>query len=215
MSNTTETAHLSGLKRIGLAATCGTVACALGVGTAAAYLTGTSTTTSPFTLDTNLKITLTEPAFNANNAKALKPYQSVAKDPTVTNTGTVPAYIAVDIKVPVFNGKAFKDGAVTSLTNEDLFGYSVNAGWTLVGTPKLEEGYRTYRYVYNNVLAANASTSSVFDSVRLANLTEDVGIQQTNVDVTAYAIQAEGFTSAQDAAGAYDTQAHATAKVTA
>lgn len=213
MSTTTETAQLSGLKRIGLAATCGTLACALGVGTAAAYLTGTANATSPFTLDTNLKISLSQTAFVADKAKALKPLQSVPKNPTVTNTGTVPSFIAMDIKMPLFNGKSMKDGVVANRTNEDLFTYNTNDGWSLVGTPKTEAGFRTYRYVFDSQLAAGSATSSIFDSVTLANLTEDVGISSTNIEVKAYAIQAEGFTSAQDALGAYDNQAAATATI--
>lgn len=210
MSIISESKRLAPLTKIGIAATCGTLACTLGVGTAAAYLTGTATSTNPFTLDTNLKISLTEPSFVPASAQNVKPAQTVSKDPTITNTGSVPAYIAVDVKVPVFTGKAVQADKIAALTNADLFSYTTNTGWSQLGTPVIADGFRTYRYVYNNELAAGAQTSSLFNFVTLANLTEDVGITNTSIGITAYAIQSEGFASAAEASGAYDTQAHAT-----
>lgn len=200
----------AGLKRIGGAAVCGALACTLGVGAAAAYLTGIATAENPFTLDTNLKIQLTEPSFSAAKAKNVKPQQTVAKDPTVTNAGSIDAYVAMDIKVPVFTGNAVVDGGTAALTDADLFSYDINAGWTQTGTPELADGYRTYHYVYDAPLASGSKTSSLFDAVTLANLTEDVGISSTSLDVTAHAIQSDGFASAAEAYAAYATQAHAT-----
>lgn len=210
MPEQTEAQPQRGMKRAGAAAACGALACALGVGTAAAYLTGFATTENPFTLDTDLKIELTEPSFTATAAKDVKPLQTVAKDPTIKNAGSVDAYVAIDVKVPVFTGGSLIDGAAGQRKDADLFTYAVNEGWKQAGEAKLEDGFRTYRYVHEGVLAAGAATPSLFDGVTLANLTEDVGISQTSIDVTAHAIQAEGFASAEEACAAYDVQAHAT-----
>lgn len=202
-------------KRVGGALVCGALACALGVGAAAAYLSGSATVKNPFTLDTNLKIELSEPSFSAEAAKDLKPLQTVAKDPLITNAGSVTAYVAADVKVPVFSGNALIDGVQTKVTDADLLTYSLNTGWKQVGATKLEDGFRTYRYIYDAELVAGAQTPSIFDAVTLANLTEDVGINETTLDVTAYAIQSEGFANATEACGAYDSQAHATATMDA
>lgn len=206
MSEQTGTAPERSMKKIGAAAACGLLACTIGAGAAAAYLTGIATAENPFTLDTDLRIELAEPSFSPSAAKDLKPLQSVAKDPTITNTGSVPAYVAADVKVPVFSGSAIKDGAVVDLTDADLFSYALNSGWKQIGEAKVADGFRTYRYVYDAELTAGAKTSSVFDAVTLANLTEDVGISETTIDITAHAIQSEGFTNATDACSAYDAQ---------
>lgn len=204
-----------GMKRIGSAVACGALACALGVGTAAAYLTGAVSVQNPFTLNTDLKIQLTEPSFSTEAAKNLKPLQTVAKDPTVTNSGSVDAYIAADVKVPLFSGSAIVDGKAQQVTNADLFTYALNSGWKQIGNAKDEGGFRTYRYIYDAELGSGEQAPSIFDAVTLANLTEDVGITETSLDVTAYAIQSEGFANATEACDAYDTQAHATATVSA
>ncbi len=197
------------MKRAGTAAVCGALACALGVGTAAAYLTGSVSTNNPFRLSTDLKIELTEPSFAADEAKAVKPAQTVAKDPIITNTGSMDAYIAADVKIPLFTGDVLSDGTVSSVKDQELFTYAVNDGWTLKGTPKVEGGFKTYSYVYSSPIAPSWKTSSIFDSVTLANLTQDVGITDTSIDITAYAIQAEGFANSLDANSAYDLQAQA------
>ncbi len=207
MPEQTGTAPGRSMKRIGAAAACGLLACTIGAGAAAAYLTGIATAENPFTLDANLKIELSEPSFSAAAAKDLKPLQSVAKDPTITNTGSVTAYVAADVKVPVFSGSAIKDGTIAELTDADLFSYTVNNGWKQIGEAQLADGFRTYRYVYDAELAAGAKTPSVFDAVTVANLTEDVGISETTIDITAHAIQSEGFANATDACSAYDAQA--------
>ncbi len=191
---------------------CGVLACTLGVTSATAYLTATDSVSNPFSLGTNLSISLTEPAFAAENAKGVLPDQTVAKDPTVTNTGAVSAYIAADVKVPTFSGQALVNGEAKTLTDADLFTYALNEGWTKVGDAVTADGFRTYRYVFSDVVDAGKAAAPIFDEVTLANLTGDVGISETSIDITAYAIQSEGFTSATDALGAYDTQAQAVAK---
>lgn len=203
------------LKRVPAAAACGALACVIGVGSAAAYLTGIATAENPFTIDTNLKISLTEPSFDPASAKDVAPMQTVAKDPTITTTGSVDAYVAADVKVPVFSGNSIVEGAIAQRADADLFSYATNDGWTRVGDPVLKDGFRTYRYVYDAKLAAGDATPSIFDGVTLANLTEDVGISDTTIDITAYAIQSEGFANAQEAQSAYDSQAHATATIDA
>ncbi len=188
---------------------CGALICAVSIGAATAYLTATASATNPFSLDTDLKIELTEPSFSPEAAKGMKPMQTTAKDPTVTNKGSVDAYVAVDVSVPVFSGDALVDGMVAPQTDTDLFTYAVDPAWKQVGEAKLADGQRTYRYLYDAKLASGASTPRVFDAVTLANLTEDVGISEAAINVVAHAIQSEGFASAAEACSAYDTQAHA------
>ncbi len=188
----------------------GVLAGCLAIGGVAAYLTDTESVTNNLNLDTNFAITLTEPSFVADDAKDLAPTQVVAKDPTITNSGTVDGYVAVQVKVPVFDGKMINaDGKIATVTNQDLFTYEVNAGWTLYGTPTIEDGFKTYTYIYSDVLGGTAKTNAIFDSVKVVNFTEDPGLDDVNIDITAYAIQSHGFNSAEAAYEAYKTQSAA------
>lgn len=197
------------VKKITVAATCGALASLLGISAAAAYLTGAVEAINPFTINTDLKVEITEPAFSTEAAANILPAQTVPKDPTITNAGSIPVYVAADVKIPVFTGSAMIEGVNTDMTNADLFSYAVNDGWEQDGEAQLKDGYRTYRYIYTSKLEPKASTKSIFDEVTLANLTQDAGISTTSVDISAYAIQSEGFTNAQEACAAYDASERA------
>lgn len=201
-------------KRLKMGIVSGVLAGCLAIGGVAAYLTDTESVSNSLNLDTNFDITLTEPAFVADNAKDLAPMQMVAKDPTITNAGTVDAYGAMQVKVPVFSGKMINgEGKVVDVVDQDLFAFTVNTGWTEVGTATVADGFRTYTYVYDNVLA-DGETATLFDDVTLVNLAEGIETTDTTIDVTAYGIQAQGFTTATDAYAAYVAQAAAGVAVT-
>ncbi len=180
---------------------------ALGIGVSFAYLVAQDSINNRFNLDTNLSISLTEPSFVEENAKNLVPAQVVAKDPTITNDGTVEAYVAATVKVPVFSGKYLDAANALKVAKDvDLFSYTLGNGWSEIGTPFVKDGFSTHTYVYADTLASSASASPIFDSVTLANLTEDAGITDTSIDVTAYAIQSVGFETSQEAYEAYLAQ---------
>lgn len=180
---------------------------AIGVGASLAYLVDRDSVSNQFSLDTNLSIGLIEPSFVADDAKGIVPAQVIAKDPTVVNQGSVEAYIAATVKVPVFSG-GYLDGtgSLKAASDADLFTYSLCEGWQEIGVPSIKDGYSTHTYVYSSKLPADSSTEPIFNDVTLANLTEDPGITDTEVDVTAYAIQAHGFADAQEAYTAYLAQ---------
>lgn len=200
-------------KRIKMGVMSGVLAGTLCIAGVAAYLTDTESVTNNLNLDTNFAITLTEPSFVADDAKDLAPTQTVAKDPTITNSGTVDGYVAVQVKVPVFDGKMINaEGKIATVTDQDLFTYTVNTGWTQVGEPTVKDGFRTYTYVYSDVLSG-AETATVFDDVTVVNLAEGIATTDTTIDIVAYGIQSQGFTSATDAYNAYVAQAAAGVEV--
>lgn len=179
----------------------------LGIGASFAYLVAQKQIENVFSLDTNLAIELTEPSFVKEDAKDMVPAQKIAKDPTVSNTGSVDAYIAASVKVPVFSGNYLNsDNKVVVANNKDLFSYGLGEGWTEIGTPVVKDGFSTHTYVYNTELKATQSATPIFDEIALMNLTESVGITDTSVDVTAYAIQSHGFSSPEEAYAAYLAQ---------
>ena len=179
----------------------------LAVGGALAYLTDSASVTNDFTLDTNLSVALTEPNWDADAAKAMTPTMTVAKDPHIANDGTVSEWVAATVKVPVFTGKMLNDeGKIVDVTDQDLFTYELGAGWTQSGAATVADGYRTYTYVYSTALDAGAAAADLFSEVTMANLTQDVGITDTTIDVTAHAIQKTGFDDAASAYAAYTAQ---------
>lgn len=180
---------------------------ALTVGGSIAYLTDSATIQNQFILDTNLSIDLEEADFDAETAKNLLPAQEVSKDPKVVNSGTVDAYIAATVKVPIMNGKILNEqNKVQEVSNFDLYAYSLGSGWTQYGDAVIKDGFKTYTYVYADKLAGSLKTAALFNSLRVANFTEDPHVENANIDITAYAIQSHGFENASSAFEAYKNQ---------
>ena len=185
------------------------------VGGAIAYFTDTDTKTNTFTIG-SVDITLTEDGWDAladtnNNqipdaAEDMMPGESVTKDPLVNNISTKnPAYVFVKVEVPCTTVES-------PATPEEIFTYTVNAGWTELSTAAVactSGGTATHVYYYgsNGTLtalaeAADASTPTsttnpVFSSITLrSTLTGNEGLSgNKNVVVTGYGIQTEGLQS--------------------
>lgn len=170
------------------------------IGGLIAYFTDEKTTSNVFTLG-NVTITLTEPSWVAANGQNMSPGKTVAKDPTVTNTGSMPAYVFVEVKVPM----------TTETQPREAFTYTVNNGWVEVGNASTSGGFTTHTYAYGTSsamtsLAANASTPAVFSSVTLASVSDpsvipvDAQSGEFNIDIKAKAIQANdlGVTAPAD-----------------
>ena len=186
------------------------------VGGAIAYFTDTDTKTNTFTIG-NVDITLTESGWDAladsnsndipDAAEDMLPGQSVTKDPTVNNVSTKSdAYVFAKVEVPC---TAIVSPATTS---EEIFTYTVNAGWTELSTAAVactDGGTATHVYYYgsNGTLttlakAANAqtptsTTNPVFSTITLrSTLKGNEGLDtQKQVVITGYGIQTEGLVS--------------------
>ena len=186
------------------------------VGGTIAYFTDTDTKTNTFTIG-NVDITLTEAGWDAlpdtnNNdipdvAEDMLPGESVTKDPLINNVSTKnPAYVFAKVEVPCTTIVA------PATTSEELFTYTVNAGWTELTTAQVactSGGTATHVYYYgtNGTLtelakAANASTPTsttnpVFSSITLlSTLKGNEGLTgNKEVVVTGYGIQTEGLAS--------------------
>jgi predicted ribosomally synthesized peptide with SipW-like signal peptide len=185
------------------------------IGGAIAYFTDTDTKTNTFTIG-SVDITLTEDGWDAladtnsndipDAAEDMMPGESVTKDPLVNNISTKnPAYVFVKVEVPCTTVES-------PATPEEIFTYTVNAGWTELSTAAVactSGGTATHVYYYgsNGTLtalaeAADASTPTsttnpVFSSITLrSTLTGNEGLSgNKNVVVTGYGIQTEGLQS--------------------
>lgn len=182
------------------------LAAMLAIGGTAAYLTAQDSVVNEFELDTNMAIDLTEPSFDSTQPMEVVPAQPVAKDPTVTNTGTVEQYAIVQVKIPVFTGSvAGEDGKSVDVVDHDLYTFVANEGWEQLGEAAVEDGYRTYTYGYTDSLAGSDS-ATLFDSVTVANLTKSIELGSYDIPVNAYAIQKQGMADVSAAWAAYQAQ---------
>lgn len=186
-----------------------------------AYLTDTETTDNVFTVG-EVIIDSQEPNYPGNGSdetEDLVPLEEVKKDPQIKNTGKNPAVVFQQVDIPMNSLiLAEDDGTRLPKANVEVFDFrtsdglydSVNEKWILISQeyltaddqPSDQENAAKVRriYGYENVLAEDSTTTSLFDVVRLCNVVEgqiDNSVQTINI--TSYAIQADniaGITSA-------------------
>lgn len=130
----------------------------------------------------------------ANAYENIYPGAVLPKDPIVWNTGASPAYVRVNVVIS--NAAQWNLDDVSAI----LTGLNV-PDWTLGGT-QTSEGAVTLTYYYNTVLAAGADTGALFTAVTIPGVAE--ALENFVINLTAEAIQAEGFADADAAWAAFD-----------
>lgn len=201
-------------------------------GASYAYLTDTKTADNTFTMG-NVRITLDETdvknpegdrvTSNEYGIGDVYPGAVMKKDPVVHNVGKNPAYIRA--KVVIENGMnwlGLYNENVWTAPQEDAFNALINnslgEGWELwdinyVANP--ERGSTDFEAIlrYTGTLAAGKDTTPMFSEIKIADkITEnDVTTRVTqdgefHIDVTADAIQVNGFATWADAFAAFDAQ---------
>lgn len=182
------------------------------------YLTDSGSHVNQFTTAT-LEIDLTEPNWDnrdsdgdgiPNSGQDLHQGENRAKDPTVTNNSTVPAWVFLKVTMPTYSGR-YADTKQYQNCRE-LFTYTVSSDWELLqantnvnhGGPRL--GSNTYIYGYKTKVGAGAKTTPLFTSVNFAPLVEgelpDTTAVTMNLD--AYGIQAMGVPNLHTAFNVFD-----------
>lgn len=209
-------------KRIVVAAACAALLVVGSVAATFAYLTSQDTVTNTFTVG-NVAITLDEAAANADgtliegadrvkaNSYKLLPGHTYKKDPMVTvESGSESSYI----KMTVTFSKANELDAIFAPTGADLTsifkGYDA-ANWIAKGNTKdSTANTRTYEFWYKDPVAAlngDVELDALFDSITLpGTITNDQlkTIEGMTITVNAYAIQADGFATADSAWAAFN-----------
>lgn len=225
----TQSSHVSNRMPLSMRAkTAVAVGCTLaviGVGGTLAYLTDTDTATNRFSVSSALDIELLEPSWQTTDedangipdaAEQVVPLQSVAKDPQIRNTAGTEAWAFLEVAVPTENVRVVEeDGSLSVAENHPLFTYETNIGWSEIeSTSYYDPETKTTKrfYVWSEPLGVGETTGSLFDEVTLINLangqlggTEGKAIG-TQIDVTAHAIQTDGFANWKDAWSALTTQ---------
>ena len=189
-------------KSILLAATAVMLVCAMSIGGMLAYFTDTDEAENIFTVG-KVDITLTEPKWDADEA-SLIPTRVIPKDPTITvadDSQTAYTFMKVELS----------EDFATLLAN-----YAKTKGWGLADAGKLIDAWFTSEvqpkimamnlekgYVILGVLSPKEPGESVtyFDEVKVpADVVESMypADGEYSINITAYAIQAEGFYNEAD-----------------
>ena len=200
------------------------------VGGTLAYFTDTKSATNTFTVG-DVKIKLDESNVNdpdgdrvtSNEYTGMLPGIQYKKDPVVTNTGKNGAYVRAVVTIE--NGMnwmgLYNENVWTAPQAEafkKLICNKMGEGWSLEDydyVTNAERGSTDFVAVlkYDGVLAAGKATTAMFENIMLpANATTNditTRVAQNGVfhiDVVAQAIQADGFTSWNDAFAAFDAK---------
>ena len=202
------------------------IAGVVGVSGIMAYLTDTQTASNKFTVG-QVKIELQEPTWDQatdaddngipDYAESIVPNATIEKDPQVKNVGKNDAYIYLKVTVPVKSViTANSDGTLVNngiAQDTQLFTYTKNANWTEIVSKRTTntnndsqqvESY-TYVYYYNEKVAPEATTSTLFDTVTFANVIEEqIDLTEHQIDIEAYAIQSDNLPTDTTIEEAYD-----------
>ena len=209
---------------------CVTLVALAAIGATFAYLTDTKTVNNTFTMG-NVAIKLDETNVNdptgdrvTSNAYSVYPGAVVTKDPIVHNTGKNGAYVRAVVTIENgMNWLGLYNENVWTAPQEAAFNALINntlgKGWELVDIAYDMSGpdHPTSDFVatlkYDGILASGADTSAMFSQIAFpAKITgNDVTTRVSqdgnfHIDVVAQAIQADGFTSLNDAFAAFDAK---------
>lgn len=188
------------------------VAC-LGIAGVSAYFTDSETLTNKFTVG-SVDITPSEPGWTP--PENIVPNQEFPKDPKINNTGSSPAYVFMQVKIPTANVKvANADGTVGAAALTELFTMQGldTEHWCEIGsafdyTDEDDHTFKVYTFAYgtdpeqapteltvdDKQPGGTDETPPLFTSIRFANVVESQGLgmiepNTLNVDVISYAIQ--------------------------
>ena len=208
-------------KKAIIAALCAVMLVVGSVAGTMAYLTSTDEVVNTFTVG-NVQIKLDEAEANADgtlvdgadrvkaNSYKLLPGHTYNKDPMVTVLkGSESSYV----KMTVTFSKAAELDAIFAPTGADMTsifnGYD-SANWIYKGnTEDAKANTRTYEFWYKEAVAAptaNVALDALFDSITVPGTITNAQlatIKDMTITVNAYAIQADGFTTADAAWKAY------------
>lgn len=194
---------MKNLKKIIVAASLCAAIGATAIAGTLAYFTDTKEVTNILTVG-DVSITLDEPNWKLEGSKAAQDIvagRDILKDPTITlDAGSVESYVGMTITMPkaVYDASDLSDGDILSFAMNT----SVEGGWEFVDKKETENSV-TLAYVFTEKRVAEQKTTPLFnmisvaDSATAADFT-DLG-EDFNIVAKAYAVQAEGFTTATEA----------------
>ena len=176
-----------------------------------AYFNSKDTADNVFTVG-KVDIELQE-SWNPDVHHIIAPNEEYTKDPKVMNYGGNDAWVRIHVSIP--NSAAIADAfGITDVNELDvLFKDTLNTEkWKSAGDPVTTDDTTTFTYVYNSILpASDGATEPIFESVKFPGSTDMEKVMALKgdgleVNISADAIQAEGFDNVEEAFQAFDNQ---------
>lgn len=178
-------------------------------GASIAFFSDSTKTTNVFTMG-NVDIELTETDWV--QPTVVVPGTTYKKNPTVNNIGSNSAWVRINVTLS--DAAAFTAAAQAHNIKEldEIFTGHDETKWSLAGVSKdTTADTITYSYYFKTVLAPSASTGALFESVKIPESftkSDMTGLQgDFQIDITADAIQAQGFETPALAFATFDAQA--------
>lgn len=167
-----------------------------------AYFTDTETASNSFTVG-KVDIDLREESWHEENGVII-PGRTIEKDPTVIiQQGSVESYVRMVVKMPenLFRVSNLANAQDPAITFNDMD----NEVW-IMSEPMSIDGEVTIVFTYHEKVAAPTDVvklEPLFTELAIGNHVDNevaalLG-EKFNIDVSALAVQAEGFTNAEDA----------------
>lgn len=195
------------------------------IGTSVAYFTSTNTKENPLTVG-SVRTVLHEDRWDdladtdhngiPDLAEEIIPNKNIPKDPAIENTGKNPAWVYLEVRVPIVNIIiAQADGSRASKADTELFLFTPDLDNWIQLSKIIEEdtdGKKTAVYVfgYETVLDPGQTTTELFTQVQFCNAIEDQGLEDTNqiITVKSIAIQKEETGTMEEAYSKFINQEH-------
>lgn len=158
-------------KRILLLGLTAAVGCST-FGLTMAYMSDKDQATNVITVG-DVTVDLTETNWKPETGVNILPRTEVAKNPEVTNTGSVNAWIFLKVRSPKKNIITVdnKTKRKKPAADVELFSFTPNSKWELVS--KTDKGSEVeYVYGYKDIVKTKEKTQSLFDSVTMVNYLE-------------------------------------------
>lgn len=185
------------------------VAAAAAIGTPGmfSYFSDEDTAQNRLSVSPDLDIQVVEPSWVEEDARHMKPGQTVPKDPAVLNRSAAAAgWVFLDILVPMAEVVVFdvESGEVSDDAAKELFSFQLRESpWVpMKQFQTMTDGglVKVYRYAWPEPLAPGEQTPPVFARITLANLVNDQGQAGRHaVGVVGRGIQAFGFSTPEEA----------------
>lgn len=198
---------MKNLKKIIVAASlCAAIGATAIAGTLAYFTSETEVKTNTFTVG-DVEVKLTEPVWDATGkteAEDLVPGRTVHKDPSVSvSADSVPSYVGIVVTM---------DEDLYNLSNWNVANNApvvifddLNEGWSRSGltVDGALDGQVKILFTYKTPITSETGAVTLFDTIRFAetignDTLVNVG-ESFDINVQAYAVQAEGFTDAEKA----------------
>ncbi len=179
-----------------------------------AYLTSQDSVTNTFTVG-KVAITLDEAKVKTDgtvdgtdrvkeNTYKLVPGHTYTKDPTVhIDDDSEDAYLFV--KLVITDNADLKSALAKYNLSDDLWDLltgSVKNDWNALGNTTANNGTGTYLLTYKATVNGQTDDIKLFDSIKVPAAFTDAdltAISDFKIEITAYAVQADGFKTAADA----------------